>query len=312
MVKAIACRNRLYGTGIRVLGLARSESKARAILAEIWERPEVRMVYADMLSGPLPDLHADFIFHCASITSSSYFVRFPVDTIQTILHGTRVVLELARKHKSEGIVFLSSSEIYGVPNPSAETVAEEDSGYLDSMKVRSSYSEGKRMAECLCASYAAQYAVPVKVARLSPTFGPGVLPEDDRVFAQFARSIANKQDITLRTPGETVRNYCYSGDAIAALLLILSKGRIGEAYNVANPATTISIRDIAMMVADKFSGGHTRVVFEIAEDTSELGYNPTVKVVLDSGKLQRLGWVPSVGLEQMFDRTIRSMIMRST
>ena len=166
---------------------------------------------------------------------------------------------------------------------------------------------GKRMVECLCASYASEYGVPVKVVRLSQTFGAGVAYLDGRVFAQFARSAIEGTDIVLKTKGETLRNYCYTADAVTALLLVLVKGAVGEAYNVANKDTAISIADMAHLVCEKFSGGRSKVVFDIAEDATKLGYNPVVKICLDTAKLEALGWKAEFGLEEMFRRTIESM-----
>ena len=223
------------------------------------------------------------------------------------LDGTRNVLELARRSKVKGFLYLSSLEVYGVPAEGHVKMQESEAGYIDSMKVRSCYSEGKRMVECLCASYASEYGVPVKVVRLSQTFGAGVAYVDGRVFAQFARSAIEGTDIVLKTKGETLRNYCYTADAVTALLLVLVNGSVGEAYNVANKDTAISIADMAKFVCDKFSGGRSKVVFDIAEDATKLGYNPVVKICLDTAKLEGLGWKAEFGLEEMFRRTIESM-----
>ena len=70
-----------------------------------------------------------------------------------------------------------------------------------------------------------------------------LLKNDNRVFAQFARSIINGEDIIMHTKGELCRCYCYTTDAIAAMLYILLRGKDGEAYNVANETTYISIKD---------------------------------------------------------------------
>ena len=93
------------------------------------------------------------------------------------------------------MVYLSSLEVYGTPEKDADLITENDYGYIEPLSVRSSYSEGKRMVECLCASYAHEYSVPVKIARLSQTFGPGVAYEDGRVFAEFARCALEQRDI---------------------------------------------------------------------------------------------------------------------
>ena len=88
----------------------------------------------------------------------------------------------------------------------------------------------------------------VKTARLAQTFGAGVTADDNRVFAQFARNIIAGEDIVLHTTGELSRCYCYTVDAIEAILFILLKGEDGEAYNVANEDTYCSIYEMASVL----------------------------------------------------------------
>lgn len=75
------------------------------------------------------------------------------------------------------------------------------------------------MVECLCHSYAKEYGVPVKIARLTQTFGAGVSLEDTRVFAQFAKSIIKGEDLIMHTSGESSKPYCYTIDAIMAIFI---------------------------------------------------------------------------------------------
>lgn len=310
VVKALESRNRLFGQNITVMALVRSREKAAQVLGSCVENSNVRLVVGDVTVPLDVDGQIDYIIHAASATSSKYFVTNPVETIATAIDGTRNVLELARRCKVKGFLYLSSLEVYGAPAEGHVKMQESEAGYIDSMKVRSCYSEGKRMVECLCASYASEYGVPVKVARLAQTFGAGVAYEDGRVFAQFARSAIEGSDIVLKTKGETLRNYCYTADAVTALLLVLVKGAVGEAYNVANKDTAISIADMAKFVCEKFSGGRSNVMFDIAEDATKLGYNPVVKICLDTTKLESLGWKAEFGLEEMFRRTIESMKLK--
>ena len=163
------------------------------------------------------------------------------------------------------------------------------------------------MVECLCASYASQYSLPIKVARLCQTFGTGVSYSDNRVFAQFARSIIEGRDIVLKTDGSTERNYCYVRDALSGILTILLKGENGQAYNVANKDTLISIKDMAQLLIDRYPQSGSKLVFDIAEDVTKLGYNPKVKMNLATEKLEALGWEATVGLEEMFDNLIAGM-----
>jgi nucleoside-diphosphate-sugar epimerase len=230
-------------------------------------------------------------------------VSDPIGTIRTAIDGTETMLRLAVEKKVKAFVYISSMEIYGQPKNEGKT-AEKDLGYVDIGTVRSCYPEGKRMCECLCTAYAAQHGVNVKSARLAQTFGAGVLPTENRVFAQFARSAVNGEDIVLHTTGESEGNYVYTADAVRAILLLLQKGEPGEAYNVANEASHITIRSMAEMVAKEIAGGKINVVIDIPEDSASLGYAPPVKMQLDASKLRSLGWEPTVGLADAYKRMI--------
>lgn len=304
LTKLLVCRNRLFHDDIQIYALVRNLEKAKALIPQ---SGNVHLVHGDICGDyPLPS-DLNFIVHAASVTSSKMFVSKPVETIRTALFGTERLLQKAKSLTLDGFLYLSSLEVYGVPFDGTIQIPETYFGRIDPMQVRSSYSEGKRMAECLCASFAAEYSVPVKVARLTQTFGAGVAYDDGRVFAQFARSAIEGKDIVLRTKGETLRNYCYVADAVSAMLFILLKGKVGEAYNVANEDTGISVVDMAEFVVKNFSQGKSRVVFDLAEDAAQLGYNPVVKACLNVDKLKSLGWSAKFNLYQMYERMIGSM-----
>ena len=302
LVKALVCCDRK----ITVVALARSMEKARAAFGSLLESEKLKICLGDVNQPLQVDGPVDYIIHGASPTSSKYFVEKPVETIFTALNGTRNILELAKEKQVKKAVYLSSLEVYGVPEQK-QYITEQDFGSIDPMQVRSSYSEGKRMAECVCASYAKEYGVPVVVARLCQTFGAGVSYDDGRVFAQFARCAIEGRDIVLHTQGNTVRTYCYTTDAITALLTLMLKGVPGEAYNVTNMQTAISIREMAELVCSIVPEKNIQVRIEIPENVASFGYNPEMIIRLDSGKLQALGWQSTVDLKEMFTNLIKSM-----
>lgn len=306
-IKALLCGNRLLGTGSKVIALVRSGKKAEKVFGGLLKRADMQLAVGDITSPVSYDGPADYIVHGASATSSRYFVSNPVETIMTAVNGTAQMLEFAKQKQAEGFLYLSSLEVYGTPAADAGKIKESYSGYIDPLKVRSSYSEGKRMVECLCASYASEYGVPVKIARLSQTFGAGVEYEDGRVFAEFARCALEKKNIVLHTKGQTVRSYCYTKDAIAAMLLILAKGESAAAYNVTNMDTKISIADMAQLVCDTFPQAGIQVTFDVPDDIAAFGYNPEMAIALDSGRLMELGWKPTTDLKEMFIRLAKSM-----
>ena len=301
IVKAIMCSNRKNNTNIHVIAMGRK-------FENVYESLEkVDLICSDIRDEIKIDESIDYIIHCASATASKEFVTHPVDVIDVSVLGTRNVLNLAREKKVKAMVYLSSMEAFGQTNPSLESVKEEDLGYIDVNSIRSCYSESKRMIECMCSCYAFQYGLNVKSARLAQTFGAGVLKTENRIFAQFARSVIDNKDIVLHTKGESYGNYCYSRDAIVAILMLLIKGNAGESYNISNPETNIMIKDMANMVATKIAKGKIKVVFDIPEDNLKYGYAPDVKMKINSDKMQDLGWKPEIGLEEAYIRLIESM-----
>lgn len=307
VVKALLCANRLKESNISVVACVRNKKKAEQVFSSVLSCKEFSIYEGDINAPITYEGNVDYIVHGASATSSKFFVSNPVETIHTALDGTTNVLEFAKEKQVEGMVYLSSLEVYGTPDPDAGLISENEYGYIDPLSVRSSYSEGKRMVECLCVSYGEEYQVPVKIARLSQTFGAGVAYDDGRVFAEFARCVMEKKNIVLHTAGRTVRSYCYTSDAVKALLFILLKGEKGQAYNVTNMDTGISIYDMAELVCNTFSEAGIKVECDAPEDISSFGYNPEMIIRLDSKKLMDLGWKPEVGLEEMYQRLIKSM-----
>lgn len=242
----------------------------------------------------------DYIVHCAAPTASRFFVEKPVETFDFILNSSQALLEYARKNPVKSFVYLSSLEVYGEILDDSEMINEQVQGYLDPMSVRSSYPMAKRAVENLCCLYAAEYGVPAKVARLTQTTGAGISRDDNRVIAQFARLVAQGQDIVLHTTGESARPYCYLMDCISAILFILLKGNPGESYNVANEETYISARGMAEYLKQHFNPSiQIRV-----ELNGSMGYAPATKQRLSSQKLRNLGWEPRYNLCDIFNRLI--------
>lgn len=306
LVKLLCEYNRIQNAQIKIVACIRNKEKAIKIFGDLLENEFINLIIGDINDDITVMECIDYIIHGASATSSQYFMTNPVETILTAIEGTNNILKLAKEKQVKGFVYLSSLEVYGVPVKEG-FITEDDYGYIDPLSVRSSYSEGKRMVECLCVSYGHEYNIPIKIARLSQTFGAGVEYNDGRVFAEFARCVIEKRDIILKTEGNTVRSYCYASDALSAILIILQKGILGEAYNVTNMDTIISIKNMAQLVCDIFEDEAIKVKFDIPQDIDTFGFNPEMVIKLDSGKLMELGWEPKVSLNQMFVRLVKSM-----
>lgn len=298
MIKCLLELERQERLGLKIVAVVRNIDKAKKVLGGDFESVMI-------VQHPLNDINAlkigaiDYLVHLASPTASKYFVEHPVETLCTAIDGTMAALEYVKTNKVKAMVYASSLEVYG-SNLSDEILNEEFQGYVNPIEVRSSYNVGKRASECLCHSYAEEYGVNVMIARMTQTFGAGVDYNDNRVFAQFARKVIEGEDIELHTAGKTCRMYCYTTDAISALLYVLLKGERGKAYNIANKESYISVYDMAQMVRDVFSPETSIKV----EKKNDLGYAPETKLRLDTTRVESLGWMPRYGLVEMYARLL--------
>lgn len=290
---------------LTVVGQGRDIVKGRRLEAELG----VRFLAADVreLSPATSGLdNIDFVVHGAAMTASAQMVARPAEAFTTAVDGTRNVLDLAVARGARSVVHVSSMEVYG--QGLSGVVAESEEGFLDPDDPRSSYPEGKRRAEALSAAYATEHGLITTNARLGLTFGAGVPndPANTRVPLQFARSVLAGRDIELHTDGSGVTNVCYLGDAVRALLLLAAKGAPGEAYNVANSQASMTIRQMAEVVAREVAGGTINVVVKKPEDFESRGYALPSSYRLATGKIRALGWEPRYGMAEMYQRMIAS------
>lgn len=193
-------------------------------------------------------------------------------------------------------------EVYG--NTEKEYVDETESGYVNLTSVRNCYPLSKRLAENLCIAYHAQYQVPVKIARLTLTFGPGIPKTDCRVFAQFARSALTDKDIVLHTYGTTKRDYLYTADAVRGVFRILLLGKEAEAYNLSDSNSYITIRELAELT--RSFNPKIKVVVDVNPEQAKK-YAGEVHIRLNNSKIDTLNRFERVPIKEMVDRLIRHL-----
>ncbi|MBR2940192.1 MAG: NAD(P)-dependent oxidoreductase [Kiritimatiellae bacterium] len=275
VVRALAAR------GDRVIAAARNAAKASDMFAGL---SGVEVVRWDVTAPAEIAGNVDYIVHAASETASKAFVEDPDGVRRVIVEGTRNALTLAAEKHVKGMVFLSTFEVLLD---------------IDPQSPRASYPQAKLEAERLCR----ESGIPVRIARLVQTFGPGVVRGDKRVFSQFAEAIADGRDIVLHTEGRTARCYCYIDDAVEAILLLLEKGVAGEAYIVANPDTYCTIREMAEMLCRAHP--KSKVVVDLGAAAGK-GYAPEFQMRLTAEPLEALGWKAKTGLAEAFRRLLES------
>jgi len=234
----------------------------------------------------------DYIIHAASQASPRFYQTDPVGTLSANTLGTANMLEVARRSASKGFLFFSSGDAAYPINPT---------------KVRSCYSESKRMGETMCVAWANQFGVPAKIVRISHTYGPGMKLDDGRVFADFTRDIVNGGPIVLHSDGSAERPFLYVSEATTAFFTVLLKGKVAEPENVANPYQFMKISELADRLATTFG---MRVERRERQD-SAYAVSPLPGVKPPIGRLIQLGWHPEITVEEGFWRTVESYVEAS-
>ena len=217
--------------------------------------PNISHVRADIVH-PLPvreDVH--FIIHAAGIASPVYYMKYPLETIESAVYGVKNLLELASKNKGlEGFLYFSSSEIYGDPDPKFVPTPETYLGYVSSVGPRACYDESKRLGETIATIYQQQHGIPVTIVRPFNVFGPGMGHNDRRVIPMFTYQALTGMPIPVHDGGAQTRTFCYITDAITGFILTLLKGHPGQPYNIGNSDNEISMRDLAKLFGELIPG----------------------------------------------------------
>ena len=303
LVDALLLLNAARGMAIEIHAAGRSEPGMRARFGASADDPRFHYVPYDATKPLALDFEADYVVHAATSAHPLAYATDPVGILQANVVGTMNLLEALRGWGHGRFLLLSTGEIYGENPTLPEGFSEADTGTIDTMKPRACYPEGKRAAETLCASYAAQYGVNARVARLCHVYGPTFTPSNSRADAQFLRNALNGQDIVMKSAGNQVRSWCYVADAVSALMTLLVRGEAGQAYNVANRHAVASIRQYAQTLAD-IAG--VKLVFELPPELEKAGYTKISRAVLNPTKLEGLGWKPRYGLREVLEESYRA------
>lgn len=296
--------NEVKDYNITICAGMRNIEKARNLFGLYLERKYFKIHTNNILDCFNDEIKADYIIHAASLASPQYYGKMPVETMLPNVVATYHILEYAKLNCVEGVLFLSSGDIYGTLVKEGN-IDENDIGMLNHLSVGSFYGESKRCGESLCKAYYLEYGVPVKLARIAHTYGPTMDWENDkRVFSEFVKNVLHNENIILKSDGSAKRPFCYITDNITGLLKILLDGKDGDAYNVGNDKEFISILQLANTLVDTFPEKKLKVIHASRTDA---GYESCKEVKTSSlcmEKLRTLGWAPEVSVSDGFRRTI--------
>ncbi len=245
----------------------------------------------------------DFIIHAASIASPKVYRRYPLETLDTNVSGLRHMLDLARSHRSESILYFSSSEIYGDPPAEEIPTREQFRGNVACIGPRACYDESKRLGETLCYLYAKQHEVPAKIVRPFNNYGPGLRLADGRVLPDFCRDILADRDIILRSDGSPTRTFCYISDALTGYLLVLLSPYHAEPFNIGSESPEVSMRELAGMLL-RTAGSRGQVIHKPSDEVDYLTDNPNRRCPNLEKARTLLGYAPQVELESGLKRLL--------
>ena len=292
--------NQLYAMEINVIAIGRNEEHLEKLYNRYEKNKLLQTYVCDALVPFFVDLNVDHIIYAASNTHPQAYVNDPIGTIMINVAGAGNWLEYGVRHNVQKFIYLSSVEIYGENRSDVECFDETYMGYLDCNTLRAGYPESKRVGEALCQAYKEKYDLDVVSARLCRVYGPTMLETDSKVIAQFIKNAVDGKDIILKSEGTQQFSYVFSLDAAMGIICLLLKGKSGEAYNVAC-REIFSLKEIAGMTA-KIGG--CNVYMGLADKEEQKGYSVATKALMNTNKIEKLGWKAMVELEEGLQITI--------
>jgi len=240
-------------------------------------------------------VEVDEIYNLACPASPVHYQFDPVQTTKTSVHGAINMLGLAKRTRAR-ILQASTSEVYG--DPEVHPQREDYWGRVNTIGIRSCYDEGKRCAETLFFDYWRQHQVDIKVVRIFNTYGPRMHPNDGRVVSNFIVQALEGRDITIYGDGSQTRSFCFADDLIEGFIKMMNteKGYPGP-VNIGNPGE-FTMLELAEMVL-KLTASKSKLVFQPLPQDDPKQRRPDITLAKE-----KLGWEPTIPLEEGLKRTI--------
>ena len=284
---------RLLQEGCEVICCDNFFTGSKRNIAKLLSNPYFEMIRHD-ITFPLY-VEVDEIYNLACPASPIHYQNDPVQTTKVNVHGSINMLGLAKRVRAR-ILQASTSEVYG--DPSVHPQTEDYWGNVNCIGLRSCYDEGKRCAETLFFDYHRQHKLEVRVVRIFNTYGPRMHPNDGRVVSNFIMQALEGRDITVFGNGGQTRSFCYVDDLIEGIYRMMNnpEGFIGP-VNLGNPGE-FSILELAEQVI-KLTGSRSKIVFKPLPADDPTQRRPSIALAR-----QKLGWQPSIELEEGLKRTI--------
>ena len=284
--------DRLIRDGHEVICLDDFFTGSRANVSHLLDNARFELMRADVTERTIIDV--DEVYHLACPASPIHYQRNPVRTIRTCVIGTLNMLELAREVHAK-LLIASTSEVYGDP-----TVHPQPEGYwgnVNPIGPRACYDEGKRCAESVAISFSRQYGVPLRIPRIFNTYGPRMHVNDGRVISNFVVQALRGEHITIYGSGTQTRSFCFVSDLIEGFVRLMDSDLDATPVNLGNPDEH-SIEDLARRVI-RLVKSSSRLESHPLPTDDPVRRQPDIRLARE-----RLGWSPTVPIEQGLQTTI--------
>lgn len=263
------------------------------------EQDSISLKHHDITRPFKADHHYDYLIHAAGIASPYYYRQYPLETIDVSVEGTKRMLSLAKAQNAR-MIFFSSSEIYGDPDPKHIPTPESYWGNVSSLGARACYDESKRLGETLCKVYHTSFGVQTNIIRPFNIYGPGMGEYDYRVLPNFAARAKSGHPFHIYGNGKQTRTFCYITDAMNGFLRVLVKGVPGEPYNIGNPNPEITMTDLAELIINQ--NGLTNAIHTIEYPDSYPADEPNRRCPDITKARNQLDYHPEINLEVGLER----------
>ncbi len=269
---------------------------------------------ADLCHDAMPCIEyadqVDFIFHMASIASPSYYRKHPLQTVDANVNGLRQLLDYYHDKRLKGLLFFSSSEIYGNPPADKIPTDEEYWGNVSCLGPRACYDEAKRFGETLCYIFSISHGMPIVIVRPFNNYGPGLRLGDKRLPADLAKAVMERQDIVIYSDGSPTRTFCYISDAVTGYLKAVCHGKF-DYFNIGMDKPELSVKDFATLYVEtartlfSYDGG---ISYQVHADPEYLSNNPSRRVPdIEKARIV-LGYEPKHDVASGIERYLRFLM----
>ena len=282
----------LLDQGHEVIALDNFYTGSRKNISHLLDHPSFELIRHDIVEPIL--LEVDWIFNMACPASPIHYQYNSVKTVKTSVMGAINMLGLAKRVRAR-ILQASTSEVYG--DPEIHPQQESYWGSVNPIGLRSCYDEGKRVAETLMMDYHRQNQVDIKLVRIFNTYGPRMHINDGRVVSNFIVAALKEEPLEIFGDGEQTRSFCYVSDLIDVILKMMNKDDLIGPVNIGNPGE-FTIRELAEKIL-KLTGSRSKIQVRQERSDDPVRRRPDISLARE-----KLGWEPSVDLEEGLGKTI--------